>query len=186
MLPSHEIQPLSEHQRHLSNAVRNQWRLFENWLAVSRSTGLARHEELCAHLDEQMATSKLGVPPQYHVLLREEFDAKKRDMKLKHDNLLLESAKKEWQQRLDAARLDPENWVDMTPAECLAVERALGGTHEIEHPPQSSPPSLPLFNNNATVRGPQIRSTSYSTNPTPFESNLESILSAGNVSLFSG
>ena len=142
----HDTPALSDPQRKASSAIRIQWRLFEKWLAASRSPSDKRRDELCKALEDQFLASKLGTPPKYHVILQVEHDTNKADLRRKLDAENVQAARIEWDRRLKLANLNAEDWLDITPAECCAVERALGGdtTDPDDHQPhQPHPTPLP-------------------------------------------
>jgi hypothetical protein len=198
MMPSHEIQQLSENQKNVSAAIRTQWRLFEKWLASVKS---ATEQQSFKALEDTTNRSKQD-PSKSLIRLHDDYDAKKRDLKRELDESMVVMARLEWHNRLAVVGLDAEDWVDMTPAETLAVVKALGGEDD-----QSPPPTFSGANGSISLpngRGQQAPTTlSHSTHtlrPTTLEFvspstfrdeptrndgiSIESLLHADNVSSY--
>jgi len=127
-----------------------------------------QREEQIKTLDDELILSKRETSQRFHGFLQEQCDAKKNALNHQLHEAMVEVAQEEWLKRLATARLKPEDWIDITMAERIAVERALGGDFQDYqlHPPTNPSHGAASLSN---ARGQQVRAMPYPTQVSPME-----------------
>lgn len=115
-----------------ADKVRLEWAQFETWIAAQRKDASVTRESELSAAKQQMETKKRSLPKGFHATLMKDYEDGRQKIIRASERLLVDRFRVEWEERLEKAGLNVEDWDPMTPVEQEAVRSALEGPSDEE------------------------------------------------------
>ena len=141
-----------------ADRVRFQWATFETeWLSVQRKELEVKKTGKLQELRQQMESTKKTIPKGFHPTLMREYEERKQGVAKEVEFELVLRSRDEWEERLDKAGLNAEDWDPMTSAEQETVRKALAGdSGDEEYPTHVIPEAVNNYPSHQNVSGFKI------------------------------